>query len=407
MGRTSQVAPAARTWAAKASSARRHPIVVRSEMSAISGRGGTEPHYRLAVNEDPRPVLLVTGAVSPYRREPFRLLAEDQGLEVAAFVDAGRRVNGLTVHRTTQAGAARLAASGRYRAVICGLGGRVALPASYAAARLRGIPFVLWATIWSHPRTAVHALSRLPTHHLYRHADAVMTYGTHVSRHVEAVRGTRGNLFVAPQAVDIDHYAAPVGLDARMEARRRVTDGDGPLVLFVGRLEEEKGVRVLLDAWRKAELGDGARLALVGRGPLGPSADDKARGVRDLGYVDALGLPAFYAAADMLVVPSIRTATFTEPWGLVVNEAMLQGTPVIVSDTVGAAAGGLVRDGETGLVFPAGDAQALAARMAVLAGAPELRRQLGDAGAQAASELTPAAWARGAAAALESVGVAR
>ena len=126
---------------------------------------------------DRRPVLLVTGAVSPYRREPFRLLAEDQGLEVAAFSDAGPPIPGLAVHRTTQAGAARLAGSGRYRAVICGLGGRVALPGSYAAARRRGIPFVLWATIWSHPRTPAHALSFLPTRHLYRHADAVMTYG--------------------------------------------------------------------------------------------------------------------------------------------------------------------------------------------------------------------------------------
>jgi glycosyltransferase involved in cell wall biosynthesis len=109
----------------------------------------------------------------------------------------------------------------------------------------------------------------------------------------------------------------------------------------------------------------------------------------------------------MLVVPSVHTATFTEPWGLVVNEAMLQSTPVIASDAVGAAAGGLVRHGQTGLVFPAGDAQALAARMAVLAGAPELRARLGEAGARAARELTPRAWAEGAARALESSGVAR
>ncbi len=94
-------------------------------------------------------------------------------------------VPGLAVHRTTQAGAARLAGSGRYRAVICGLGGRVALPGTYAAARRRGIPFVLWATIWAHPRTPAHALSLPATRHLYRHADAVVTYGAHVSRYVE------------------------------------------------------------------------------------------------------------------------------------------------------------------------------------------------------------------------------
>ena len=53
-------------------------------------------------------------------------------------------------------------------------------------------------------------------------------------------------------------------------------------------------------------------------------------------------------------MPSVPTRTFREPWGLVVNEAMHQRTPVIATDAVGAAAGGLVRDGRNGLVVPAG-----------------------------------------------------
>ena len=61
--------------------------------------------------------------------------------------------------------------------MIAGLGGRVALPASYLAARRAGIPFVLWASLWAHPRTPAHALSWLPTRQLYRRADAVVTYG--------------------------------------------------------------------------------------------------------------------------------------------------------------------------------------------------------------------------------------
>ena len=92
---------------------------------------------------DPRPALLVTSAVTDYRREPFRMLAERQAVEVAAWADAGDPVPGLAVHRTSQLGAARLAGSGRYRAVICGLGGRLALPMTYAAARRARIPFLL------------------------------------------------------------------------------------------------------------------------------------------------------------------------------------------------------------------------------------------------------------------------
>lgn len=356
---------------------------------------------------DPRPACLVTNVVSPYRREPFRLLAEAEDVEVIAWEKAGAPVPGLTVHRTTQAGAARLAGSGRYRAVICGLNGRVALSGSYVAARARRVPFVLWVGIWEHPRTPAHTLSVLPTRRLYRDADAVATYGSHVTRHVEAQR-SQGGVFVAAQAVDVDHFGAPVGEDDVASARKQTgVAEDDLLVLFVGRLEEEKGVGVLLDAWRDASLGSGARLALAGTGPLEAAAGQAQGGVRLLGYLGPLELPPLYAAADVLVLPSVRTATFTEPWGLVVNEAMLQGTPVIVSDAVGAAAGGLVRDGRNGLVFPAGGSEALGARLEALSRSRDLRERLGAAAREDALKLTPAAWAQGMGRALAHAGSSR
>ena len=72
-----------------------------------------------------------------------------------------------------------------------GLSGRVALPAAYIGARRAKVPFVLWATIWAHPRTAAHALSYLPLVRMYRHADAIATYGPHVSAYVRST-GARG-----------------------------------------------------------------------------------------------------------------------------------------------------------------------------------------------------------------------
>ncbi len=350
----------------------------------------------------------MVGTVSPYRREAFRLLADAEHVEVIAWKDAGPPIAGLTVHRTTEVGAARLAGSGRYRAVISARNGRAALLGSYLAARARGVPFVLWVGIWTDPHTAAHALSVIPIRHLYRHADAVATYGRHVSRYVEGHRGARGGVFVAPQAVDVEYFGAAVPSERRSRARRRAGGDDVELlVLFVGRLESEKGVRVLLEAWRHADLGRSARLALAGAGPLGVEAERAGGGVRVLGYVDCAELPALYAAADVLVLPSVRTATFTEPWGLVTNEAMLQRTPVIASDAVGAAAGGLVRDGRNGLVFLAGDSVALGARLQALSRSPELRRRLGAAAREDASELTPAAWAEGMRRALTHAGGSR
>jgi glycosyltransferase involved in cell wall biosynthesis len=327
-----------------------------------------------------KPVALVTGEVSPYRREPFRLLDEAEGIEVIAFKDVGE----LT--------APRRIAGGRYRAVIAGLGGRVALPGSYVAARRAKIPFVLWASIWAHPRTLAHALSYLPTRHIYRHADAVVTYGRHVSAYVGQFR--EGNVFEAPQAVSAELFGTAVEPEQQDHGFR---------LLFVGRLEREKGVEILLEAWRRAGLDENATLTFVGEGPLKPSG----RNVSAIGRVDRERLPALYASADALVLPSIRTATFLEPWGLVVNEAMHQGTPVIASDAVGAAAGGLVQDGRNGLVMPANDAQALATRIRAMASNPALRQQLGEAARHDVQRFSERAWAGGMRQALHAVGAGR
>jgi glycosyltransferase involved in cell wall biosynthesis len=338
-----------------------------------------------------KPAALVTGVVSDYRVEPFRVLAERENVEVLSWQEPREH---------SQLEAARLAGSGRYRAVIGGLGGRVALPASYAAARRARVPFVLWASLWEHPRTLAHAVSFLPMRHIYMHADAVVTYGPHVTRYVERFRRA-GNVFEAPQAVEPWVFGRPISEAKRAAVRARMGASDGGfLALFVGRLVPEKGINTLLQAWRDAVVPDGSALAFAGAGPLTPNGP----GVHVLGRVERNELPPLYAAADALVLPSIATATFREPWGLVSNEAMHQGTPVIASDAVGAAAGGLVVDGRTGLVFPAGDADALAARLSALAASPELRERLGDEAHTKVSEYTPERWAEGMSRALAAVG---
>ena len=360
------------------------------------------------MSRDPRPVCLVTGAVTPYRAEPFRMLAEREGLEVLVFRDPGRAVDGLAVRPVRELEVARLAGSGAYRAVIAGLGGRVALPGAYAGARRAGVPFVLWASIWSHPRTPAHALSYLPTRLLYRRADAIVSYGSHVSAYVARARGGAHGVFEAPQAVSAARFGAPVPQSTLLAARRLLgAPDDGFAALFVGRLEREKGVEVLLEAWRRGGFGRADTLSLVGDGPLRPAIDAAGGGAHALGPLPPDGLPPLYAAADVLVLPSIRTATFNEPWGLVVNEAMHQGTPVIASDAVGAVAGGLVRDGSSGLVAPQRDAAALAALMRELAGDRERRALLGAAAREALRPFSFDAWVAGVRRALEAVGVGR
>ena len=215
---------------------------------------------------------------------------------------------------------------------------------------------------------------------IYRRADAILTYGPHVSRYVARYRkGTEG-VFVAPQAVEPWVFAREVAeaeqADWRAEIHRSSgLPADAPIVLYVGRLVRDKGVDVLLRAWR--HLGrDDAVLCFVGDGPLAGRVGDGGAGVVLAGRMERERLPVAYAAARTVVVPSIATRRFLEPWGLVCNEAMHQGTPVIASAAVGAVPGGLIAHGADGLVVRPGDDRELAGTIANMLDDQSLRDRL-------------------------------
>ncbi|MCW3000978.1 MAG: glycosyltransferase family 4 protein [Conexibacter sp.] len=352
------------------------------------------------MSPDPRPVLVVTNHVPPDRAGAFRALHAREGIELALFGGRSHHATGAVEdpgvpHRAIgQREAYGLAASGAYRAVIAGTAGRTALPAAWRGARRGKVPFLLWSALWAHPRTAAHVLAGAPLlRTIYRDADAVVAYGTHVSAFV-AARGAR-NVHVAPQAVDVAFWSAPAPEPQR-------PPGAAFVALNVGRPARYKGLPELLDAWRLSGFGPPEE-ALELAGEANPDSDP-IPGVHLAGALDAQILRNFYAGADVLVMSAIATRDFREPWGLVANEAMHQRLPVIATTAVGAAAGGLVRHERNGLVVPAGDAAALAGALRTLRDDPTLRARLGAAAAQDAAAHTFAAWAAGFSEALVSVG---
>jgi glycogen(starch) synthase len=162
---------------------------------------------------------------------------------------------------------------------------------------------------------------------------------------------------VIPNGIDLSAWTTTPD---DVAAARAGLAGDGPLVLFAGRLEWEKGVQTLVEAMpRLRRRFPGLRLVVVGRGSQQEMLEELARRLRVsravhfTGWLTEAELRAAAAAADVAVIPSVY-----EPFGLVALEAAALGTPLVVSDTGGLAE--LVVDGETGLTFPALDAAALA-----------------------------------------------
>ncbi len=342
-------------------------------------------------------IALLTNYLAGYRIPLYERLARGHGVEVlcygggdryvpAWFADLDRQLADapFPARRITGAREAFVAAS-RYDAAIAPFAGGAILPAAYAGTRAGGHPFLLWASVWAQPRSLSHAVALPATRHIYRHADAVVAYGEHVRRFVAGIRGTDDDVFVAPQSVEPELFArevAPVEVEA---FRRRHRLPAGPLVLYAGRLVPEKGVAVLLDAWRRVD--SPATLVFVGDGPLAARCALAPR-ARALGPLPRTELPVAYRAAKLGLLPSIPTPRFREPWGLVCNEAMHQARPVVATTAVGAVAGGLVRHGETGIVVAPGDPGALADAINRLLADELLRRRLGAAAKAAVAVYT-------------------
>jgi glycosyltransferase involved in cell wall biosynthesis len=290
---------------------------------------------------------------------------------------------------------------GGHDVVIKCINDRFALPVAYLAARLRGAPFVLWTGVWCRLNTPAQRLLYPLTRRLYRRADAIVAYGEHVRRYLISEGAAPDRIFLAPQAVDNAHYSQAVPESERESLRGRL--GIPPaekVLLYTGRLEPAKGLEYLLEGFaRRAH--HGSVLVLCGAGSL--ESDLRRRAARleiagrvlFAGYVPVAETLRYYSIAWAAVLPSVSMPEGRETWGLVANEAFNQGVPMVASDAVGAAAGGLVRHLETGLVVPERDAAALGEALDRIVRDEGLRNRLGENARREVAHWTQAAMAAG------------
>jgi len=218
-------------------------------------------------------------------------------------------------------------------------------------------------------------------------ADAVTVNSSITEAAVQATAESIRRLERIPMGVSVqpldDQQKA---LAVKLRGQYRIDSG--PLLLFIGRLVEEKGVEDLLHATRLlSQMAQNTRTLIVGEGQDRAAMQRLAEtlGIADIttftGWVDSADIPAYLHAADVFVGPS-RTAAngWVEAQGLTFLEAMAAGTPVVATQTGGIVDS--VIDGETGLLVEERAPAQLAAALQRMATDSALRQRLSAAGKQ-------------------------
>lgn len=224
-------------------------------------------------------------------------------------------------------------------------------------------PLIIWSGETALDAATITALQRLPHRLLSRRALGFLAYGQAARQYLHSLKVADEKISILAQAVDNEHWME-AARNADKDAVRRVHNITGRMALYVGDLIYRKGVHHLVEAWAALPqpLQQQNTLLLVGDG------DERAKleaqvttlGAQNVVFAGAIPhneLAPYYAAADFLVLP-----TRLDVWGLVVNEAMAAGLPVLCSKYAGCA-GELIIPGQTGEVFDPADEAAFRERL--------------------------------------------
>ena len=376
-----------------------------------------------------RKTVILTEIIAPYRIPVFNALARRAGIDLHAIflAETDRALRQWRVYSdeirfsyevlpSWRWGKRRLLVNrglwsafdaARPQAILCG---GYNYPASWESlwwARRRDVRFVLWTESNERDRRSGNAGVEWLKRYFVKSCNAFVVPGKSSFAYVRTLGASEQAIFTAPNAVDNAFFATQAeNARAHADEFREKMKLPSRFILFVGRLVPEKGVFDLLDAYAKLESGLRSEVGLVFAGD-GISREDLAQQSKRIspgticfpGFAQREDLASLYALAEALVLP-----THSDPWGLVVNEAMACGLPIIVSSVAGCTAD-LVENGWNGYVLPPRDSEKLSVAINSLVQQPELRRQMSERSRGRIQNYSPEACADGLAAAAISASV--
>lgn len=223
-------------------------------------------------------------------------------------------------------------------------------------ARLFRKRLILWCESNKYDQRYNHPLKEAYKRWFVKNCTEYIVPGRASFEYLTLLGADESKICTAPNAVDNDFFAD--ACDKNRNSREVFKQSKGypkEIILYVGRLIDKKGIFDLLKAFQllsRNQLKLGLVLVGSGEGEEQYRKFCKEQNIKNVffaGFVHQDDLPAYYAASDVFVLP-----THSEPWGLVLNEAMASSLPVVCSDAAGAACD-LIVNGENGYTYKKGN----------------------------------------------------
>ncbi len=255
--------------------------------------------------------------------------------------------------------------------------------------------FILWCESHEKSIRIRHPWAKFLRERMIHQSSAYIVPGTISAEFIHAFGVGGKKIYLAPNAVDNDFFESQaMKVRSRKEVLKKERSFPKHLILYTGRLLKSKGVGVLLDAFSKISSRPDIGLILVGDGRDEDvfkryCKEHRLERIFFEGFKQQGELPFYYGIADLFVMPSLR-----DEWGLVLNEAMASGLPVLAADQVGATYD-LVQDGENGYRFHLEDSGKLADLMLRLVDDEPLRSRMGKRSLEIIANYSPARCAEG------------
>lgn len=252
---------------------------------------------------------------------------------------------------------------------------------------------IFWALIHNVPyiiNTESHFLTKRNIFKLFtkklllsliiKRASAYLPTGKYAGKYLIYYGADREKIFYFPNTPDVEYFIKESDeyRKKKKEIKRELGIENGFILLYIGRLVKEKGLFTLLKAFKEIKKNyKDLALLLVGDGILKDSLkrylkNNKIEDVYFTGSVPNKEIPRYYAISDIFVLPS-----FYEPWGVVVNEAMASGLPIILSDKVGSG-GDLLKEGENGFSYKSDDSKELTSCIEKFIKNPKMILEMGN-----------------------------